>query len=142
MSKPILSELEYNADDVASAILQKADLSLTNENLGVTDIASILVAQSGWALEFEQMFAFNGFAFVCFRCSHAGGTPSHNEALLYLNDSDYHPIDTFLFPSVSHLGDYSQRVEVRDDGYFYVNSPAQDPTDTYYIVINGYFRYA
>ena len=30
MSKPILSELEYNADDVASAILSKADLSITN----------------------------------------------------------------------------------------------------------------
>ena len=31
MSKPILSELEYNADDVASAILSKADLSITSK---------------------------------------------------------------------------------------------------------------
>ena len=46
MPKPVLSDSLFNADDVATAILDEANLQVTNQNLGVTDITSSFVINS------------------------------------------------------------------------------------------------
>ena len=79
MSKPVLSELEYNADDVASAILSSADLSVTNEDFGVTDHSSIFTFQTGWSDTNAICYGFNGFMFCSLTALHADATPGDEE---------------------------------------------------------------
>ena len=112
MSKPVLSELEYNADDVAAAILSVADLSITNENLGVTDARSELSYESGWALNVpgveNLLYCFNGFAFISLNVYHAGSEPASGETLMTIDNSDYHPVEKTSFPTNGYQGDTAQ----------------------------------
>ena len=144
MSKPVLSELEYNADDVASAILQKADLSITNENLGVTDISSLFTFASGWALEAHAIiaYAFNGFVFVAINCFHAGGAPSSGENLATISDSDYYPITKTTMPSIGNEADSSNAIIFDTDGDILQYSPQNEGAAHFYVVCNGFYRYA
>jgi len=112
-------------------------------SFGVTDRTSLLVEQSGWSLAYQNMFSFNGIMFVSGRCHHATTVPSSNEAMIYINDSDYHPISDFSLNTISHVGDYAQRIDIRDDGYFYIINPVQGGADdTYFTMFNGFYRYA
>tara|TARA_Y100001963_G_scaffold104549_1_gene144109 strand:+ start:1116 stop:1550 length:435 start_codon:yes stop_codon:yes gene_type:complete len=144
MSKPVLSELEYNADDVASAILQKADLSITNENLGVTDISSEFTFASGWQLEAHETiaYAFNGFVFININCVHVGGSPSSGENIGSISDSDYHPITKTTMPSIGNQADSSYAIIFETDGDISQLSPVNEGSTNFHVVCNGFYRYA
>ena len=143
MSKPILSELEYNADDVASAILSKADLSITNDNLGVTDVSSSYTLQSGWTNEINPLIAyrFMGFIFLNISVSHSGGSPSDQESIYSIDDDDFKPADVQSFPTVGHSRDLAYGVVVHTDGnikIYYPDNPSGDAT--FYVTVNGWYR--
>tara|TARA_Y100000310_G_C20621536_1_gene783595 strand:+ start:315 stop:752 length:438 start_codon:yes stop_codon:yes gene_type:complete len=142
MSKPILSELEYNASDVASAILSQADLSVTNEDFGVTDISSEYTATSGWNINSDSTaFSFNGFIFVSFLLNHAGGEPSDGEKFMDVS-ADYKPVAKSFFPTVSHQADTGYNVSAKTDGGFYIALPHAPGADvSFYVVFNGFYRY-
>ena len=143
MSKPILSELEYNADDVASAILSKADLSITNEDLGVTDISSSFSFQSGWQSEFHGILAysFNGFVFINVSCVHPDGTPSSDEVMISCSDSDYHPSTKFSAPNISKEGDSNTAIIFTTDGDIECKGPLNEGGTAFYVVFNAFYRY-
>ncbi len=142
MPKPILSELEYNASDVASAILSKADLSVTNENLGVADIESEFTVESGWAFgSNKQAYTFNGFVFLSILCTHAGGLPSHGEKIFSVSSS-YKAITATDINTISHEGDLAFRTRADTDGGFYLDNPKEGGSDnTFYVLLNGFYRF-
>ena len=142
MSKPILSELEYNASDVASEILSKADLSLTNENLGVTDHSSIFTFESGWSYTEKICYGFNGFMFVCLYAHHAAGTPASPETFCSISDSDYHPNETIFAPTVSYEGDTAQYVCFYTYGDIKVHHAVNLGDSAWNVCVNAWYRYA
>mgnify|MGYP001251765464 CR=1 FL=1 len=142
MSKPVLSELEYNASDVASAILSKADLSVTNEDLGVTDQSSLFTFQSGWAETNKFCYSFNGFMFVCLTCKHSDSDPGNPETFCVISDSDYYPIETMFAPTVSYQGDTAQYVILGSDGDIKVQHFLNQSHSSYYMAVNCWYRYA
>ena len=141
MSKPVLSELEYNADDVASAILSKADLSITNEDLGVTDHSSLFTFQSGWSETNAICYGFNGFMFVCLTAKHGDADPGNPETFCVISDSDYHPSEWLAAPTVSYQGDTAQYVEFNTNGNIDVRHYLNPSASSYYIAVNCWYRY-
>lgn len=141
MSKPILSELEYNADDVASAILSKADLAVTNEDLGVTNQSSIVSYGEGWAGDTENWFSFNGFMFVSGRIYHSGGEPDTGETVITITDPDLFPEDNFLVPGMGTGPDTSNYLRFEIDGDMKIYSPANTGSTTWQCTYSGFYRY-
>lgn len=76
MPRPVLSETTFNSDNVATSILQQANLQIANSNLGVSDISSHFTVQSGWAAYNEHFLFFNGFVWWSGYYIHAGSTPT------------------------------------------------------------------
>ena len=146
MSKPILSELEYNADDVASAILEQADLSITNENLGVGDQRSSLELQSGWSNNPSTvppyLYTFNGFGFISCSVYHSGGTPSGGEVFLKITNSDFHPVERIQMPQAGYEGDTGEFVYLETNGDIEIGSPVNEGNSSFFLTINGWYRYA
>ena len=142
MSKPILSELEYNASDVASAILASADLSVTNQDFGVTDITDQITAGTDVTLYTDRTiaFSFNGFVFL----SVGGYGPSDiatNDVLLTFSNS-YHPSNDYTFTTISHQADSAYVVVAKEsDGTFRVIDPINNSGNSFYFGFNGFFRY-
>ncbi len=141
MSKPILSELEYNADDVASAILSTADLSVTNEDLGVTNRNSKFDVDTSFTTNLLETFGFNGFMFISFYLSHSGGAPDDGTNIIEINDTDFYPSSRVVAPTLGHQVDYASEIEFKTDGNIRIHNPVDQGSDTYYIVCNAWFRY-
>ena len=142
MSKPILSELEYNADDVASAILQKADLSIANDDLGVLDISDKYDLGTNVSVEAGgdvRAYYFNGFVFIYFNI-YRSSSISSSDVILSMNDTDYAPGVDVVFPSISYQGDSALHIEVSTSGDFKANIPIEEGTTNHYVCINGFYR--
>ena len=141
MSKPILSELEYNADDVASAILSNADLSVTNQDFAVTDRASEFSMDSYFtANPYKNMYSFNGFMFFNFYIYKEGATPSHNQKV-YEISSGFRPNATYAIPSNGHQGDTVEMLEFKTNGDVLVANPHDEGSTTYFILASGWYRF-
>tara|TARA_Y100000593_G_scaffold92703_1_gene185166 strand:+ start:1177 stop:1611 length:435 start_codon:yes stop_codon:yes gene_type:complete len=143
MSKPILSELEYNADDVASAILLKADLSIANDDLGVTDVSSSYTLQSGWANEVNALIAyrFMGFIFLNINVKHAGGSPGDSESIYTIDDDDLDPATNQSLPTVGYGRDLAYCIVIHTDGNIKIVVPDNPASDAdFYVNANGWYR--
>ncbi len=140
MSKPILSELEYNASDVASAILSQADLSIANEELGVTDRSSLIVSTSGFDLTQKNVYSFNGFMFISLYIKHDGAGVT-NETIANISDSDFYPNADHVFPVVSHQGDLALAVWFNTSGSITVSNPVDEGDAGWWGMLNGFYRF-
>ena len=139
MSKPILSELEYNADDVASAILDKADLSVTNQDFAVTTVSSLFTASSGTTISTNLGYSFNGFMFISCR-GYTDSTPSEGATIMTI-DAGYTPIANTDFPTISYQGDLANFIRFNTDDDVTVHSAAEGAGSTWYFCINGSYRH-
>ena len=145
MPKPVLSDSLFNADDVATAILQEANLQITNSVLGVTDRSSLLSYTSGWSDAdsniVPKLFTFNGFAFISAMCYHSG-TPGATEQFMTISDTDYAPDQTYALPTASFQGDTAQSVQITTNGEIKVYYPLNESDSGYSINFNGFYRFA
>lgn len=145
MPKPILSDSLFNADDVAEAILSKANLSITNENLGVSDITSSFVLNSNWnAWMTDKCFIFNGFVFVTLS-AYISGSSSHLSATITniytINNSDYYPAYEANLVTASYQGDTAMSIKATTTGEINVAYPNNVGGDTnFHVVVNGFYR--
>lgn len=140
MSKPILSELEYNASDVASAILNNADLAIANEDLGVTDRSSDFSVGTGWAGSIIA-YSFNGFMFVNSGIYHAGtGQPAHGETMFSNSETTTRPNQSYTVASLGYQAD-SAVVEAKTDGTFTINDPDNQGISNFYATVNFWYRF-
>jgi hypothetical protein len=142
MPKPVLSDSLFNADDVATAVLAEANLQVTNSDLGVTDVSSNLVLQTGWQSHFQSPIAykFNGFVFVCISIYHYGGTPANGEVCIQISDSNLYPNQQFTFPTIAYEDDSANSITVTTNGAFEVNSPTNHGNNNHHVSINGFYR--
>jgi len=145
MPKPILSDSLFNADDVATAILNKANLSITNENLGVTDISDKFVRASTFQYWIDhQAYSFNGFVFfnlVTYKSTNDSDFVSSGMNAYTINDSNYYPVKDTWLPSSSHQGDTPLAVMAKTTGEIFISLMHEQGVDSnFHVVCNGFFR--
>lgn len=144
MPRPVLSETTFNSDNIATSILQQANLQISNSDLGVTDITNSFVRASNWnAWLGDKCFIFNGFVFLnlssYISSTHLGS--SQHVTAWNINNSDYYPgYDANLITS-SYQGDQSLSIKVTTGGAISVEYPHNVGGDTnFHVVINGWYR--
>lgn len=143
MPKPVLSDSLFNADNVATAVLQEANLQISNSNLGVTDRTSLFTASNSYVISANEgggAYSFNGFMFINFRLDRSGG--AFNGECITISDSNFYPTKTFTFPTISHEGDRANYVSFGSNGSVTMHLPSDQGGSTFHAVINGFYRYA
>tara|TARA_B100000424_G_scaffold53615_1_gene38424 strand:- start:565 stop:984 length:420 start_codon:yes stop_codon:yes gene_type:complete len=138
MPKPVLSDSLFNADDVATAILNKANLSITNQDLGVVDITDLITATSPANIGNTAFYTFNGFAFICFTFDIPNSVNMTNIGSI---KSGYEPIKRHVFPSISYQGDSANYVVLQTNGNVETSLIQNVGDSHYYGVINGFYRF-
>jgi len=140
MPKPVLSDSLFNANDVATAILDSAELSVTNQDLGVVDRSSLFTFASGWAGT-KIAFSFNGFMFLNINCNHAGGTPADAETMLSTSDASFYADQAYFMPTLGYEGDRGTYVRIGTDGIINVHNPVNLSNANFYVLANGWYRF-
>ena len=138
MPKPILSDSLFNADDVATAIIQKANLQIANSSLAVIDRSDKLTATGGTNISNLSMYEFMGFMFISFSASHEG-TPGTTETLATLAVGSK-PLVTTAFPGNSHQGDNVEYIRFETSGDIKYYYPENVSSTTFFSAINGVYR--
>ena len=141
MPKPILSELEYNASDVASAILASADLSVTNQDFGVTDQSDeFTILNSFYANYPIKAFQFNGFMFMQIGITRTT-SPDSNTAIISIDESDLVPNYNVVCNSISYQGESASEIYITaDEANIYVGSVNNEGDDYFRIICNFMYR--
>jgi len=142
MPKPVLSDSLFNADDVATAVLQEANLQVTNSDLGVVDRTSLFSAQQGYGADGDnQAYSFNGFMFVSMIFYNSSGA-SNQDTIASISNSDFYPVRKTYFNTISYQGDSAYRIRFETNGTAVVDDPNNLGTGIFYITLNGWYRYA
>ncbi len=141
MSKPILSELEYNASDVASAILAAADLSVTNEDFAVSEVKDDFTLQTGWTATTKQMFTFNGFMFISSHVVHYGDVPDPDEVIYINSNTETRPSENYSFPALGLQGDLANNIVANSSGDIFVSNPEGSGDASWQVSFNAWYRY-
>ena len=143
MPKPVLSDSLFNAGDVATAVLNEADLQITNENLAVTNISSNFSFQNSYSEWYGfQCYAFMGFVFISFGCAKNYSNVSSGDVIASLDDSDYYPSAGMNLVTVGYQGDLAERIFIGTNGEIQVAGPINAGSDNnFYILVNGWYKY-
>lgn len=140
MPKPVLSDSLFNADDVATAILAEANLSITNSDLGVTDRTSLFVAGTDVTLFNMKVFSFNGFMFVSGRGQDAN--PSNSKTVITISDANYRPTYQAVMPSIGYEGDTMAMLVFNTNGNVETSYPVNVGTHSFlFFAFNGFYRF-
>ncbi len=140
MSKPVLSELEYNASDVASAILENADLSVTNQDFGVSEVSDSFDVVTNWTDNNRtKAFKFNGFIYLQFSC-YKLSAPTNGEQFAEVSDSDLYPDYIVTGPTVSEDGESAHAWELSTDGEFKLVLPHTAGDSAFRVFIMAWYR--
>lgn len=142
MPKPVLSDSLFNASDVASAILNEADLSSIGNTFAVVDRTSLFTAQNSYILSSNGAgaYSFNGFMFVNFRIERSGGAVSGT--CVSISDSNFYPTKLHTMPTISHEGDRANYVAFNTSGDIDMHLPSDQGSSAFFSVINGWYRFA
>ena len=142
MPKPILSDSLFNADDVATAIVNEANLQIANSSLQVTDVTDKFTRQTDInpSEDKDVCFKFMGFVFVNLSCMKTS-MPSHGTGL-WLMDSSIIPSQDYHMTSITHQADFAHMIVIGSTGHIVISQPGQfsGTDDTFRIVINGWYR--
>jgi hypothetical protein len=139
MPRPVLSETTFNSDNIATSILQQANLQIANSSLGITDQTnSFLTYSSGWNVDNEAIYSFNGFVFLSFFI-YNGGTVNHGDTVATISDSNFYPHRETVFNTYSSQ-DFATRLYVDTNGNFKLQSPSDNGGSNYHLITNGVYR--
>ena len=116
MPKPVLSDSLFNADDVATAILNEANLQIANNSLGVTDITDKFTVQSGVLTSTNDNLCihFMGIVFVNLYAQYTSTSPSVD--LFQISDSNFYPVTNSATSNISYQGDYVGAIRILTSG--------------------------
>tara|TARA_B100001029_G_scaffold178932_1_gene186807 strand:- start:2860 stop:3288 length:429 start_codon:yes stop_codon:yes gene_type:complete len=141
MPKPVLSDSLFNASDVATAVLDNADLSVTNQDFGVVDRSDKFTHSSSYSFNFFQAYSFNGFMFISFQCV-TTSSPTSGDAVSNINDSTFYPIAETVLPGIGYEGDSLNYLKIiASTGALEIYSPLPQGIVNFYITINGFYRF-
>lgn len=140
MPKPVLSDSLFNADDVATAVLAEANLQVTNNDLGVTNISADFTLNSAvWSQnQGLKAYHFNGFVFFNTRVR-ASSTPSGGTTI-YTISSDYTPDAEYSTPAVGLNADSAGQVQFRSDGTIKMWDPVNSGASFFDLCFSGWYR--
>ena len=133
-----LSDLIINLDDM---VAQEVNNALSNLDFNVTDRSDKFTEASGWSKNNLRAHSFNGFMFFSFTLERINGTPSHTETCIEINDSNFYPLENYLYNTVSYQGDLAYCIQLLPNGIFRVLDPDNAGGNSYYVVIGGYYRF-
>jgi hypothetical protein len=136
MPKPILSDSLFNADDVATAVLAEANLQISNNNLGTTDISDQFTIQTGFIWNNKHVLFFNGFVFFSGYFTHNSGTPNNQETFVTIDNSDYRPQSHYVCNSIGYQADSSNRIIIAPNGNMQIYDPVNPGISTFHFTIN------
>lgn len=136
MPKPVLSDSLFNADDVAEAVLDEANLQITNNQLGVSDISSSFTLQSGFLWTNPHVLFFNGFVFFSGYFKHGGGTPINQETFVTIDHSGYRPSNNFSTNGVGYQADTGNHILIKTNGNIEIHDPTNQGNSDFYFTIN------
>jgi hypothetical protein len=146
MPKPVLSDSLFNADDVATAVLQEANLQVANSNLGVTDFSTDITIDSAWnrsnsAFDSPPLSAvhFNGLVFIYGGLKTTDTTPSYG-ATVFTIPSNYHPARIVMFPSISYQSDSVLACEISTSGVCTLMDINQEGSTNFYLTFNFWYK--
>ena len=144
MPKPVLSDSLFNADDVATAVLAEANLQVTNNNLGVTDITNKFTIASGISTDVNEnkAFYFMGFVFLNFGLTKQSVSNNSSFTIMTINDSNYYPATRYRTNSVSFQTDLVNAIFIQTDGIIEANSVnlASNSDASFRMNINCWYR--
>ena len=142
MPKPILSDSLFNAEDVATAILNKANLQIANNSLAVTDITNKFDRGSTDISPDNNnnvAYHFMGFVFLDLYCSFS---LTGNVTIFTINDSAYFPNVIYRSNSISYQQDSVNALLVKPDGNIIADSVhvPSGSDSTHRINLNMWYR--
>ena len=140
MPKPILSDSLFNADDVATAVLNEANLQIASNDLGVVDRTSLFVAGTDVTLYNMKAFSFNGFMFIQGRGEDS--SPGHNSTVMTISDANFRPSYQATMPSVAYEGDTMAMLIFQTNGNVDTSYPVNVGNASLFFVVNGFYRFA
>tara|TARA_R100000808_G_scaffold22483_1_gene48910 strand:- start:779 stop:1207 length:429 start_codon:yes stop_codon:yes gene_type:complete len=141
MPKPVLSDSLFNADNVATAILNNAELSVTNQDFAVAERSSEFTLDSYWnSAPYSNFYSFNGFMFFNFYVYKLGATPSNGQ-IIYTVSSEFAPNAVYSLPSVGQETDTAEQIYFNTNGNIEVHNPVNPGSSNYHIVVNGWYRF-
>ena len=145
MPKPVLSDSLFNADDVATAVLAEANLQVTNNDLGVSDITDQFTVNSNWLTGGTYpnkliAYHFNGFVFFGLHIYKQNATPTTGEVIVTIDNADYRPGTTFSAPTVSHEGDTAMHVQILTNGDITINYAVNAGGSNFSVLVNCFWR--
>lgn len=141
MPKPVLSDSLFNADDVATALVNNYNLSVSNQDFAVADRASLFVTRSGWSWVSKQIYSFNGFMFVSGNIYKAS-TPSNGEVIADISDSNFYPVADTVFNTIAYQGDSANSMSFNASGEIMVSHPVNVGVAEWSAQINGFYRFS
>ena len=141
MPKPVLSDSLFNADDVATAIIESAELSVTNQDFAVADKTSIFTVDSNFSNARLIAYSFNGFMFLDWYL-YRSGTPTTGDTLVTIGDSSFYPNQVYSFPSIGYEGDTVEHIEFGTDGVIKIKSPTNAGSSSWFTICNGWYRFS
>lgn len=137
MPKPVLSDSLFNADDVATAVLDEANLQVSNSFFAVTTVTDLFTLSSPYTIDNEVFYVFNKFAFVCM--SFDSSSVSNGDIMGSIN-SDYLPVVDVVFPVTGYQGDTANYIKVKTNGDIQLSHPDNTGGSHFYGSINGWYR--
>ena len=142
MPKPVLSDSLFNADDVATAVLQEANLQVTNSDLGVVDRTSLFIKTSDIdTFTNVKAYSFNGFMFLQAILIKDNSSPAQHTDLAYINDSDFYPLYEVKFSTTSYQGDSTYNGYITTGGKIRVEGPSNEGDVHWRGVFNCWYRF-
>ena len=141
MPKPVLSDSLFNADDVATAVLNKANLSISNASLGVSDVSSIISLESIWSVNETdvQAYHFMGFVFLHLNV-YTSSTVANQTSVATITDSNYYPSKMIAMPTVAYQVDTSHQLQINTNGTIKIAYPDNQGSSTYFLCCNGFYK--
>lgn len=141
MPKPILSDSLFNADDVATAILNEANLQIASGSLGVSDVSDHFTwtkfftdsqYQTGRAHKFLNFIIFN----------YRGGeqfSSLGNYDTIGTMQPGVRPTRDMSFNHTSHQGESSNTVIFQSNGEIKLDTPYDPGDSAYRLTLEGIY---
>ena len=146
MPKPVLSDSLFNSDDVATAILENANLQVTNSAFAITDFSDDIVLDSAFEHQTTSLnnppyvaIHFNSIVFMygALRCS---SSDAIDGATVLTVPSAYYPHRLVACNTSSLDEDTARRIQINTSGVMSIVDPVNSGSGTFHMVFNFWYK--
>ncbi len=139
MPKPVLSDSLFNADDVATAVLNNANLQIANNSLGVTDVSDQYTIVGSF-LTWHTLYAFKFMDFIFLNASTYQNNVGNASGNLWSMTSDVTPTNDYHCGTISHHGDTAEYIRIGSNGNISYSNMVDNSSSYWHVIINCWYR--